>query len=196
MVPAESVEARGACANGHAAASTDDFCAECGLPVAKDVSGTPIAVGRWSRLSKRTRVVGVLGAVALVIGVAAAATHSSSDSTYAGSDAAETSAASVDAGPTPNQKCVTDAYAMAADVINNRDGGMQRELAVGGFDNPVWKIAQVGMQVFYSDIYQGGRLAAQNAETAKESELCGAAGDPNNDAFGGTPYTPPDNVDG
>ncbi len=35
-----------------------------------------------------------------------------------------------------------------------------------------------------------GRLAAQSVVTEKASDLCAAAGNPTNEAYGGTPYTP------
>lgn len=188
----------------------DQFCGVCGAPqappdgvrergpgvtpVARPVAALRAGQGVWLRLSGRWKLVSVLGLLAL--GLIVATSVGSRQGGGGSYDAAPAEPSSTTTLASPNLKCVDAVYATVADIINNSDAGFQRELAVGGINNPVFHIATSLTAVFYQEQNSNGRLAAQSAVTRKAADLCSAAGDPNNDAYGGTPYTPPDNVNG
>jgi hypothetical protein len=144
------------------------------------------ALGWWA-WPMRYRVLSGVAAVIVVVGIASATANSS------GSNSADQSAPSNYAVPqmTANQQCENDVYNAAADMVNNGNSGFMNEMAVGGQANPVFRLAQQVMVVFNSELYQQGRMTAESDARSKAQEMCATNNNPNNSAYGGTPYTAP-----
>jgi hypothetical protein len=208
------------CANGHMGLEGEAFCAQCGdmfhsdrvptLAARSEYSDLPQGLwGRakqvWTKSARRTQraVLALALALGLIVGalLLSQTDSGSNDASTATPDitATDTNAGSGDgssSGTDPSSalaahdECTRDVYNAAADIIDNPSVGYQRELLVGGRQNPVFNMAITVYQAFEQSVYQVGKRSASQTAFQQAGQICTQMQDPNNSANGGTPYQP------
>jgi len=178
-VAVEPAAAR-ACEHGHPMIAEHRFCPECGGSAQGIAPAQPQPRRQWALLRDRpARLVTAAALVSALLGLVLVL--AGGDGRSEGED--ETASTTITAAPllpTPNQRCALDAWNTAADIINNGDQGLYRELAVGGRENPIFNIGLQIVPIYKQKVYVVGRQQAFLAANAQAESLCQAQDNPNN----------------